>query len=355
MRLVIFIMPVMQMIVFGVAVTNEVKNLGMTICDQDESISSRYLAEKLVGGGIFNLKKITRDCQEAERDLAMNRAGISVIIPHGFHGALASGDSSPLQVLLDGSDGNSTSIAMGYLQRIIYDADLGAMRSPIHLKYPPPSFGDVDLRVRVRYNPELKSSHFMIPGVITMILTALTILLTAMGITKEKENGTFEQLVVSPIRGYQLMIGKTIPYAIIGFFDAALITVLSRYLFGLPINGPVWVLMLVNLVYVFAMLGLGLFISTVSRTPQQAMMTVMGVILPLVILSDFFFPINNMPIYIKWITYINPMRYALVAQREIMLRGGGFFETSYEMSVLLLISVITIGYGVIRFRKSLTM
>jgi len=359
LRVVIFLIPVIQMLIFGVAVTNDVHNLPLTICDQDQTTSSREVASSLTRGGYFVLKDTVDSVAEAKEDLLFNRSKMVVIIPHDFHEKLMRNEASPLQILLDGSDGNSATIAMGYAIRILQDLKpAGGIRVvPLILSAGalPPSLPDLAVDERVWYNPGMESSFFMIPGVVTMILTIITTLLTAMGITREKEIGTFEQLIVSPITGWQLMLGKTLPYALIGFVDALLVTLISILVFSIPLNGPIWLLALLNIVYIFAMLGLGLFISTVSSSQQQAMMTVFAVLFPFVILSDFFFPLENMPAVIRYLTVFNPMKYCLTAQREIFLKGSGWESVYPNILSLFLFSVSFFSYGSLRFRKNISM
>ncbi len=358
LRIVIFLMPVLQTILFGVAVNNEVKNLPVTICDQDRSSLSRELASTLTRGGYFVIAATTSSLRETDEDLMMNRSRAAVVIPPGFERRIKAGRRSPIQLLMDGSDGNTASIALGYLLRMLQDLQEEARIVPVLYAVrggaPPPAFGNPGLRLRVWYNPQMESSHFMIPGVITMILTVITTLLTAMGITREREMGTFEQLIVSPIRGWELMLGKTLPYALIGFFDAILVTLVSLFLFRIPLNGPVPLLALLNLLYVLAMLGMGLFISTVSSSQQQAMMTVFAVLFPGVILSDFFFPLENMPDLIRIITYFNPMRYGMHAQREIFLKGAGWRESAHSLLILAAFGFSFLTLGSLRFRKKIS-
>jgi ABC-2 type transport system permease protein len=342
------------MFVFGVAITNEVRNLKVTVCDHDSSELSRQILTKISAGGYFIIHRKVGTPVEAEDDLLYNRSRLALIFPPGFQSSLRRGENAKLQILMDGTDGNTAAVALGYLQRMLLELD-GGPAVFLSTGIFPPRFGLVRMETRVFYNQGLESANYLIPGVVTMILTILTILLTAMGITKEKEAGTFEQLVVSPIRGIELMAGKTIPYAIIGFFDAMVVTVISVFVFKVPMNGSPWMLALLNLVYVIAMLGLGLFISTVSRSQQQAMMTVFAFLLPAIILSGFFFPLENMPLPIQWLTHINPMKYVLSAQRDIFLRGSEMSDLYDTYLILVGFAVVFLGAGVFRFRRTLSM
>lgn len=354
MRLVVFVMPVLQMIIFGVAITNEVRNLKITVCDHDSSELTRAILRKVSAGGYFIIYKKTDSSADAKEDLLYNRTRLALIFPPGFQASLRRGENAKFQILIDGTDGNTAAVALGYLQRMLLEFE-GSRAGFYSAGVIPPRFGIVEMETRVFYNQGLESAHYLIPGVVTMILTVLTILLTAMGITKEKETGTFEQLVVSPIRGTELMLGKTIPYAILGFFDATMVTLISIFVFKVPMNGAPWMLALLNLIYVVAMLGLGLFISTVSRSQQQAMMTVFAFLFPAIILSGFFFPLENMPRAIQILTILNPMKYALAAQRDIFLRGSGMSDLYVSYLILMGFALFFLSAGVFRFRKTLTM
>jgi ABC-2 type transport system permease protein len=360
LRVVIFAMPIIQMTVFGFAISNEVKRVPISVCDQDMSPASRLLTDSLTQGDYFVLNYMHFNCDDAAKDLENNRSKIAVIIPPDFQKKKECGDSAEVQILIDGSDGNSAAVASGYMIRILRESALAGSINTLPviagaavagIRPPPPP--DVSADIRVWYNPSLESRYFLIPGIITMIITLIVTLLTAMGITREKEAGTFEQLIVSPISGWQLILGKTLPFLLVGILDVFLISAVSKLIFHMPFNGPLIVFFMLNIIYIFAMLGLGLFISSISKTQQQAMMTVFALLFPFIILSDFFFPVENMPELIQIVTLINPMRYSLVAQREILLKGSGWEQVGDNILILLMFAIFFVGYGAIRFRKSL--
>lgn len=352
MLLIIFAVPVLQMILFGVATDNEVRNLRTVIVDQDRSGLSREIFSAVSRGDYFHVTEITGDVNYGVSALMQNRARIVIVIPPGLEGHFRSADAkAQVQLMLDGSDGNSATIAMGYLLRILNSTAEKAM--PAAVSGLRPSVHPLHIETRVLYNQALVSSHYMVPGIIAMILTVITTMLTAMGITREKERGTFEQLVVSPIRGWELMLGKTIPYAVIAAVDAAIATAIGMLIFQIPLAGSLSALVVLNLAYILAMLGMGLFISTISQTQQQAMMTVFAVLFPFIILSDFFFPLENMPQAVQYGTLLNPMRYALRAQREIFLKGSGWEQVWPNILLLTGFAVAFLSYGSLRFRKSL--
>lgn len=352
MLVIIFVVPVMQMILFGVAVSNDVRNFPIVIVDQDRSSLSREIVSAFQRGGYFRIVAVTASTAAGESALLNNRARMVIVVPPDLTEHQRAGRSAGVQLLLDGSDGNTATIALGYSIRILSELHLVARGASVPGLRP---FGGVSVESRIFYNPSLESPYYMVPGIITMILTVIATMLTAMGITKEREKGTFEQLVVSPIRGWELMLGKTIPFAVIAFFDATLATGVGIAIFHIPLTGSASALAVLNLSYVLAMLGLGLFVSTVSESQQQAMMTVFAILFPFIILSDFFFPVENMPVIIQYATLLNPMRFCLRAQREIFLKGSGWGDVWSNIAVLFAFATVFLGYGAVRFRRSLTL
>lgn len=350
MLMVIFIMPLIQVTVFGYAISNDVKNITLTVADQDGSRLSREVASALVRGGYFILHRRTNDPREARKDLLLNRARIALVIPPDFARRMERGDAAPLQLLVDGSDGSSAGIALGYALRILQKSLSPPARLPAAFRPP-----RVELEERVWYNPEVESRYYLLPGIVTMVLTVVIMLLTAMAITRERESGSLEQLLVSPIRSYELLLGKTLPFAAIGLFDAALVTAAGIFIFGLPLRGSLPALFVLQVIYIAAMLGLGLLISTVSGSQQQAMLTVFAFLFPALILSDFFFPLGNMPESVQVLMrFLNPLLYGLRAQREIFLKGAGLAQVRHDLLALLAFAAVFFSLGVWRFRKMLS-
>ncbi|MCB1165222.1 MAG: ABC transporter permease [Leptospiraceae bacterium] len=352
MLFVIFVAPVVQIFIFGVAVTNEVRNVSLSVADLSHSSYSRRLVSSLTRGGYFRLEHENSGGDEVQKDLLLNRAVIGLVIPPDFASQIEGNRQATVQILVDGSDGNSANIATGYALRILSSLDF-YVRPTFFSTSRIPAEGLVDFHPRVFYNPAVESRFYLMPGIITMVLTVLILLLTAMGITKEKESGSFEHLVVSPISGMQLMLGKTLPFALVGFFDACIVITLAVFGFGVPLTGSLPALILINVLYIFAMLGLGLLVSSISASQQQAMLSAFAIIFPAVILSDFFFPVSNMPVFIQWITYLNPMKYSLQAQRIIFLKGAGLGAVANQIAVLAGFAVAFYGLGTLQFRRSL--
>ncbi len=341
MRFIIFVSPIFQMLLFGFALDNEVKHLPTTVYDLDNTSASREFIRILSEGGYFKTTAKQSGANDAATELLMNRAKVVVIIPGNFKQKIDSGMNSPVQLLLDGSDSNAALTATNYIRQ---------MGQKLMTNKPPAS---IELRTFTYYNPDMKPKFYLVPGVFIMVLTVITTLLTAISIIKEREQGTFEQLVVSPIHGYELMAGKMIPFLIIGTIDVVLISLVAVFGFGLPFHAPLLPFILINFIYVAAMLGVGLFISTVSKTQQQAILSTFMFLFPAIILSGFMFPIASMPEPIQWLTYINPLRYGIEAERDMLLKGSGFAELWIHLVALFVTTIGLIGFGAFRFRKML--
>jgi ABC-2 type transport system permease protein len=253
-----------------------------------------------------------------------------------------------VQILLDGTDSNTALVAAGYANAIVsrFSRDLAARRAP-------PAQGSLDVRPRAWYNADLKSKNYNVPGVIAIMVLVVCLLLTAMAIVREREIGTMEQLMVTPIRPAELILGKTIPFAIIGFFDMFLVTFVGVIWFDVPIRGSIPLLVLATAVYLLSVLGIGLFISTISRTQQQAMMATFLFFAPAVLLSGLMFPIENMPFAVQLVTYLNPLRYFLVIIRGIFLKGSGMAILWPQFLALFALGTSVVATSSLRFRKRL--
>lgn len=343
MRVLVLLAPVLQMFIFGVAISNEVKDFDTAWVDHDKSRLSREFKTKVFQTENFELIQELDDIKKAAGLLDINEVKAVVVIPAGFEKRMLRGDNSRVQVLIDGTDSNSSTIALGYLNEI--SARLSAQRTPsLNAEV-------VKLHTAVYFNPELNPRFYMIPGVFIFVLTVITTLLTAIAIVKEKESGTFEQLAVSPIRGHDLILGKMIPFLLIGTIDVILVSLVAVFGFQVPFHAPLVAFACLNFLFISAMLGLGLLISTISKTQQQAMMSMFLFLFPAIILSGFLFPLDNMPVAIQYVARLNPMLYAINAERDMMLKGSGFFELYDNMLALAEFAVVFAGYGVFRFRR----
>lgn len=318
---IVFVAPILQLIVLGYAATTDVKNVPMVVADADRSTASRELIQKFDSSPYFTVDSIVSSVNEVAPYLETGRAWMALSIPVGYGQKVGAGHPAIVQVVADGTDSNSTSIALSYASNLVaaYAQDLLAARLPGG-RLP----GGLQADVRVWFNPQLESKDFMIPGVLAILLIVMTIVLASMGIVREKELGTLEQLNVTPLRRWQLIVGKLLPYGLIGMIDIFLVVGVARLWFRVPLLGSFWLLFALSLVFLLSTLGLGLFVSTISENQQQAMMTsVFFFLTPMIYLSGFVFPIENMPAVIQPFTYLIPMRYYLVIVRGIFLKGVG--------------------------------
>lgn len=339
MRFVMFVAPIFQMFIFGIALNNDVKNISTAVVDADQSAYSRELVSILGRGDYFKIKEENISVNDAEQLMIYNKVKAVIVIPEGFGRKLKAGVTSPLQVLMDGSDPNSATISINYINQMVRKLTPREI-TPV-----------IDVRSSIFYNPDTEPKFYLVPGVFIMVLTIITVLMTAIAIVKERENGTFEQLVVSPIHGYELMLGKMIPFLLVGIIDVILISLVAVLGFRIPFHAPFYAFVLINLLYISAMLGLGLFISTISNSQQQAMLTFFLILFPFIILSGFMFPIENMPQVVQWLTLLNPLRYGIEAERDMLLKGSGFRELWENTLALLGFTLFFLGYGSIRFRR----
>lgn len=352
---IIFIAPVLQLILLGYAANLDINNINTIVFDQDNSAASRDFIEKFESSGYFTVNHYTNNYQQVMNYINNGDDLWALVIPNDFEKKLKRGEQVKVQALFDGSDGNKASIAFGYVTGVVSGYSQKILMEVIN-KSGMHGIAAINLNpeLRVWYNPELKTRFFMLPGIMGLLLTIITTTLMAMGIVKEREIGTLEQIIVTPIKPSQLIIGKTIPFIILGFIDVLVVTVVMVFWFGIPIRGNFFFLMLASLIYVLSALGLGLFISTVSRTQQQAMMVSMfGILLPMNFLSGFAFPIENMPGWIQPITYLIPLRYYITILRGVILKGDGFFQLIPETFTLLGIGILILTASSMRFRKRL--
>jgi len=346
MLFVLVFAPLFQLFLFGYAVTLDIKHIRVVVCDRDRQADSRELVNSFARSGYFELQAWVDSPDDMDAPITAGQALMGLYLPKGFSKRLARGETAQLQVILDGTDMNSAGVAGGYTGALI--AQFARNRMPAMLARPP-----VENQPRVFYNPDLRSVNYMVPGVICMILGTVMTAMTAMAIVRERETGTLEQLIVTPLRPMELMLGKTLPFAAIGLLDVVLIIFFARFWFGVRIAGSGPLLLLLSVAFLLTTLGLGLFISTVSRTQQQAMLTAFFVLMPSVILSGFMFPIENMPRLVQWITYAIPLRYFVEIVRGIFLRGAGISVLWPEVLALIALGGTIFALSALRFQKRL--
>jgi ABC-2 type transport system permease protein len=354
MRMVIFVIPCVQVFVISYAISMDVKHVRTAVYDLDNSQASRDVVASFVRSGYFDV--IERIGSDTEATALLDRGKVSAIlhIMHGFADDLRAGRTAQLQVLVDGTDSNTANIVQSYAVKITaaysqnilierYDRLLGAINLP----------GRPDLQTRAWFNENLESRNFFVPGVLVIVVSVVTMLLTSMAVVREREIGTMEQIMVTPITPAEFILGKTIPFAVIGFIDVGLVTLIGRFWFDVPIRGDLVLLFFATGLYLMTMLGIGLFVSTVSQTQQQAMISTFFFFFPAMLLSGFAFPIANMPVPVQWLTLFNPLRYYLVIVRAIFLKGVGMDILWSQMLALALMGVFMLTLAAKRFHKTL--
>ena len=351
---VIFISPILQLLLLGYAANLDVRDIPSVVCDLDRTSASRGFVDDFLNSGYFSLKARVERMDDIDRVLDNGEAAMAFVIPRGFGDKLSGGKQASAMIIADGAESQSATIGVNYAtmiagrhtQRIIlakFEKLKGLGVRPVL----------VDAEVRVWYNPELRSRYFMVPGVLGLILMIMTISLASIGLVREKENGTMEQLIVTPIRPYQLIAGKLLPFVVIGLIQATFVVSVAKWWFLVPVRGSLPLLFALSLAFMLNTLGIGLFVSTISRTQQQAMFTTIFFVMPMMLLGGFVFPIENMPALFQQVSRAIPTRYFFVIIRGIMLRGAGWPELWDQAAALLVIGTILLTLSVLRFHKKL--
>jgi ABC-2 type transport system permease protein len=357
MLLIVFIAPLIQLILFGYAITTDIENISTAIWDMDRTPESRDFISVIEDSGNFNLNYYVDSEHEITNLLESGDAQVAVRINPGFGKDIKKGDEAKIQVIIDGSDSNSAAVILSYINQISASYSNSILIERLNKfellkqEYIETNIDSFSNEIRFWFNPTLKSRFSNVPAVMAFVLLLSTIMLTSMSIVKEKEAGTIEQLIVTPIKPIELIAGKTIPFAMIGFIDVLLVISVSYSWFGIPLRGNLLILFFSMILYLFATLGVGLFISTISRTQQQAMMSSFFFMMPAVLLSGFMFPIENMPTVIQYITYLNPLRYFFVIITGIFLKGTGLGILWPQMLALGTIGIVILTVSIFRFRK----
>lgn len=355
MRGIIFVVPIFQTFIFGYAVTTDVKNISTAIYDMDNSVLSRKVTDAFAQSGEFDVKEYIYSDKEAKALLDAGKVLVVIHFPQGFEHKINGGKSAPLQVLIDGSDGNNARIIQSYISKITYKVSKNIIvQEQINRLGAASQQLGVQVESRAWYNENLESRFFYIPGIISTILTLVTITMTSMSIVREKEVGTMEQILVTPITKFEFILGKTVPFSLIAFFDVIAILTVASFWFDVPIRGSLPLLFVAVSFYLLTILGIGFFISTISQTQQQAMMVTFFFYFPMVLLSGFLFPIANMPTIIQWITYANPLRYFISFIRSLFLKGVGIEILWPQILALAIMGIFTIWFATRRFQKTLS-
>jgi ABC-2 type transport system permease protein len=353
MQTVIFVTPLVQIILFGYAATRDINVVPTVILDRDNTVESRELLRRFTFSKYFVPEGYIYSQEEQNNVLDKGDGTFVIHIDRGFGRDIQAGKDAAVQIALDGSDSNTAQIVLGYSNTVVNNYQYDLLKAKAEGNGWQEIHAAVDLHDRAWFNGNLITRNFYLPGVIATIVTMMSLSLTSMAIVKEKEIGTMEQLIVSPIRPIELILGKLLPFSVISLAQIILITAVGVLWFHLPLRGSISLLLLSTCVYLFTTLGIGLFISTVSMTQQEAMMSVFLFYMPTVLLSGFAYPIANMPTVIQWFTFANPLRYFIVITRSIFLKGVGMNVLWDQLLPLFVIGLIVISLSALRFRKSM--
>jgi len=336
---ILFIMPIIQMVLLGYAATTDIVNTTMMIVDEDHSVYSRKLIHQMATGDYFNIRGVWYNQHDGYVHFIRDRGVLLLTIPPNFEKSILKQQPVSLSLVSDGTDTLSSTISSSYVMSITQQLNANQMKS------------NLTIDERFLYNPNLKSVVYMVPGVLVLIISLITMLLPSMAITKEREIGTFEQLIVSPIHANELILGKALPFILLGCINSSLVLAFGILVFHVPFLGSFPLLVLAMMLYIFVCIGIGILISVFSSTQQQAMLTFFFYMIPASIISGFMFPIENMPTVFKWASLVNPMRYILECVRGIMLKGNTFAIIWPWLLGLALFAIASLSIGIIKFRN----
>ncbi len=368
MRGILFGTPLLMIIVFGYAVNTDVKDIRLAVMDEDKTFMSRGLTEKFTGSGYFSLAAYLHSQNELGPLMDTGEVEAFLHLEKGLSKKVKSGRTSAIQVIIDGSDSNRAAVISAYVNGIAQDFFLekyfNRVKTAVLLRASIASAVGVDVsgltmsrgvRVieRTFFNPSLLSRNFFLPGIIGFIISLITIMLTSMSIVKERETGTIEQIIVSPIRPFEFIMGKTVPFAIVGFIDMCLVAAVAIFWFDVPFKGNILFLFFSGLLYILSTLSVGIFISTISRTQQQAMLSFFLFFIPAILFSGFVFPIYAMPAPIQAVTYLDPLMYFIIIIRGVFLKGVGIAVLWKELLALFFIGILLMFLSSRRLRRRL--
>lgn len=354
-RVILIVPPLIQMLVFGYAATYEIYHVPTVVLDLDHSQESRELVSRFTSSPYFDVKRELTDSRQLGDLIEQGKATVGLEIHAGFAQQLHKGQTAPLQVIVDATNSNTALIASGYISQIALGYAKETQTDRINRIAPQlmAAMPSVELAPRPWYNPDLRSRWFFVPGIIGSLTVVLVITLTAFAVVREREIGTLEQIMVTPISPVEFILGKTLPFFLIGLFDVTLIAVAGSLWFQVPFRGHVYVLATGAVLFLLCMLGVGLLISTISSTQQQAMVTAFFFIMPSITFSGFGFPISTMPQWMQDLSYFNPLRYFLVVIRGTYLKGVGMDILWPQMAAMAGLGVALLTFSILRFHKAL--
>ncbi|MCC7116948.1 MAG: ABC transporter permease [Anaerolineales bacterium] len=346
------VIPIVQLFLLGYAATSDVRNVSLAVWDQSKTTESRQLIDAFQATSYFTVNYRVNASEEYQALIESGKARVALVIPPDYAQRLFDGNATALMVL-DGSDASIGGTALSTARLVGQSYATKLLTQQAVLSGRPAPNPPVEVRTQVWYNPDLNSAYFMIPGVIGMILSFITTILTATAIVRERERGTIEQLIVTPIRSWELVLGKLLPYVILAFVETFEVLIIGRFWFGVPVRGSLTLITVTSGIFIMSSLGIGLLASTVANTQQEAMMTVMMYNLPSIFLSGFFFPLEAMPKILQVVSYAIPLRYYLVVIRSLLLKGVGLDAIQGEVIALTIFGLVIMALAALRFRKRL--
>ena len=349
-RPLLIVAPLVQLILFGYVVTTDVRDITVGLLDLSRTPESRMLIDAIGGNKTFRITEVIERPVDMDQLLMMRKVNLGVKIPPDFSAKIRKGQTAEVQILADGSMSNMAAVRISYMFTVLERFNNQVIRELHPVKM---SYGKADERIRTWYNPNLDSRNFYVPGIVAFLIMLLVMLLTSMAIIREKESGTMEQLMVTPLKPFEMILGKTIPFILIAQAQMIIVTIFAVFWFDIPLVGSISLLLVATCLFLLSTLGIGLFISTISATQQQAMMTTFFFILPFFMLSGFVFPVANMPNVVQWLTYLNPLKYFLIIIRGVFLKGTGLESLWPQFAGLLILGLIVFWGSVSLFRKRL--
>lgn len=357
MRLILFGVPVVMLILFGYAVNTDVARIRMAVIDSDKSQASRMFLQRFTGSGYFIYQYNLDSPLEADRLLDRGLVDMYLNIPVNFSSGTVSGRGTSVQIIVDGTDSMRAAVIVSYVNIISGDFSFERMKEKISMSVLARGAGGivlkkpVELRERSLFNPELKSRNFYLPSILGLLLTLITAMLTSMSVVRERESGTMDQLIVSPLRPVEFVAGKTLPFALIGFVDILVITIIAIAWFSVPFNGSFILLLVASMFYVLCALSIGIYISTISATQQQAMLSTFLFFIPAILFSGFAFPVYAMPSFFRFVALFDPLLYFIDMLRGIFLKGSGVSELWSDMAVLAVMGAVLFTLSIRRFSR----
>ncbi len=343
---IVFLLPVIMVLLYGYAITFDIKEIRLGILDEDRTQASRQLIQRLTSSNYFKITEELQSRNEIEEGMLQRRFIAALVIPLDYAKKLKTELQTQAQFIVDGANSNNATVAINYARSFLMTYSLEMNTQIIGVP--------LELQPRIWFNPDMKSVNFIVPGLVAVIMMLICALLTSITITRERESGTMEQILVSPIRPYEIIFGKIIPYVILALMDAIIIIICSRLIFGVPFRGNPLLLLLFCVFFVYASLSLGVFISARVKTQQVAMMLAMlTTLLPAIMLSGFIFPIRSLPTVLQIISYLVPAKYFLIIIRGIMLKGIGFSYFHQPAIYLLAFGTVLLLASVNRFKTNL--